>query len=76
MVGLQTLIDDGIMYFIPEPKSPHGVDVTPGGEYMVVSGKLDPHVTVYSIEKAEQAIANQDWVPDEYRAFPSSTSTP
>jgi nitrous-oxide reductase len=66
VVGLQTLIDDGIMYFIPEPKSPHGVDVTPGGEYMVVSGKLDPHVTVYSIEKTEQAIANQDWVPDEY----------
>jgi nitrous-oxide reductase len=33
---------------------------------MVVSGKLDPHVTVYSFEKIQQAIADQNWVPDDY----------
>jgi nitrous-oxide reductase len=66
VVGLQTLIDEGILYFVPEPKSPHGADVTPGGEYIVVSGKLDPHVSIYSFEKIQQAIADQNWVPDPY----------
>ncbi|MBX3385034.1 MAG: Sec-dependent nitrous-oxide reductase [Phycisphaeraceae bacterium] len=54
---LDTLIADGIMYFAPEPKSPHGVDVTPNGQFIVVAGKLDPHVTVYSIDKIKAAIA-------------------
>jgi nitrous-oxide reductase len=66
VVGLQTLIDEGILYFIPEPKSPHGVDVAPKGDYLVVSGKLDPHVTVYSFEKIQQAIADQNWEPDPF----------
>ncbi|MCC6320552.1 MAG: Sec-dependent nitrous-oxide reductase [Phycisphaerales bacterium] len=54
---LDTSVAEGILYFAPEPKSPHGVDVTPNGQYMVVAGKLDPHVTVYSIEKIKAAIA-------------------
>ena len=66
MIPLQTSIDEGLLYFIPEPKSPHGVDIAPGGDYMVVSGKLDPHVTVYSFEKVQDAIANEDWEPDQY----------
>ncbi len=66
VVALQTSIDEGLLYFVPEPKSPHGADVTPGGEYVVVSGKLDPHVSVYSFEKIQQAIADQNWQPDPY----------
>ena len=57
VIRLQTAIDEGLLYFTPEPKSPHGSDVTPGGEYIVVGGKLDPHVTVYSFEKIKAAIA-------------------
>ncbi len=59
VIMLDTSIADGILYFAPEPKSPHGVDVTPNGQYMVVAGKLDPHVTVYSIEKVKKAIADR-----------------
>ncbi len=66
IIPLQTLIDEGVLYFIPEPKSPHGSDVTPGGEYIVVSGKLDPHVTIYSFDKIQQAIADKNWEPDRY----------
>jgi nitrous-oxide reductase len=33
---------------------------------MVVAGKLDPQVTIYSIEKIEQAIADQNWEPDPF----------
>jgi len=57
VIRLDTAIDEGILYFTPEPKSPHGADVTPGGEFVVVGGKLDPHVTIYSVEKIEAAIA-------------------
>lgn len=57
VIPLETLTEEGVLYFVPEPKSPHGVDVTPNGEYLVISGKLDPHVTVYSVAKIEAAIA-------------------
>jgi nitrous-oxide reductase len=57
VISLQTAIDEGLLYFTPEPKSPHGSDVTPGGEYIVVGGKLDPHVTIYSFDKIQAAIA-------------------
>jgi nitrous-oxide reductase len=56
VIRLQTAIDENILYFAPEPKSPHGADVTPGGEYIVVGGKLDPHVTIYSFAKIKAAI--------------------
>ena len=66
MIPLETSIAEGLLYFVPEPKSPHGVDITPGGEYMVISGKLDPHVTVFSFEKIQAAIAAENWVPEQY----------
>lgn len=66
VIGLQTSIDEGLLYFVPEPKSPHGSDVTPKGDYIVVSGKLDPHVTIYSFEKMMKAIDEENWVLDPY----------
>lgn len=57
VIRLDTAAQEGIVYFTPEPKSPHGADVTPGGEYVVVGGKLDPHVTIYSFDKIQKAIA-------------------
>jgi len=56
VIRLQTAIDEGLLYFVPEPKSPHGVDVTPDGKEMVVSGKLDTHATVYSWAKVKALI--------------------
>ncbi|MBN8598978.1 MAG: Sec-dependent nitrous-oxide reductase [Planctomycetes bacterium] len=61
VIGLETSITEGLLYFAPEPKSPHGVDVTPDGKFMVVAGKLDPHVTVYSIDKVKKAIAEKKY---------------
>jgi nitrous-oxide reductase len=66
VIRLQTAIDEGILHFTPEPKSPHGSDVTPGGEYIVVGGKLDPHVTIYSFEKIKAAIAAGGHPTDDY----------
>lgn len=66
VIGLQTLIDEGVLYFIPEPKSPHGVDISPGGEFIVVSGKLDPHVTIYSFDKIQATIRDGNYEPDQF----------
>jgi nitrous-oxide reductase len=51
VIPLKTAIADKILYFTPETKSPHGVDVTPDGQYIVVNGKLDPHTTVLQLEE-------------------------
>jgi len=42
------------------------VDVAPGGDYIVVGGKLDPHVTVYSFEKIQKAIAAGNFERDPF----------
>jgi nitrous-oxide reductase len=57
VIPLPTVVADGLLHFVPESKSPHGVDLVPGGEYVIVSGKLDPHVSAYSVEKIKRAIA-------------------
>lgn len=56
VLSLQTAIDEGVLFFVGEPKSPHGVDVTPDGEELVISGKLDTHGTVYSFAKMKALI--------------------
>jgi nitrous-oxide reductase len=61
VIMLDTSFAEGLLHFAPEPKSPHGVDVTPNGQYMVVAGKLDPHVTVYSIDRIKKAIADRKY---------------
>jgi nitrous-oxide reductase len=61
VIPIQTAVEEGLLYFTPEPKSPHGADVTPDGTRIIVSGKLDPHATIYSFEKIQQAIANEDF---------------
>ncbi|MBS1951857.1 MAG: Nitrous-oxide reductase [Cytophagales bacterium] len=50
-----------IAYFIPCPKSPHGCDTDPSGEYIVASGKLAALIPVFSFKKIQDAIANKDF---------------
>jgi len=58
---------EGVVFLVPEPKSPHGVDVTPDGKFITVSGKLDTHTWVYSFDKLQQAIAAKKFAgKDEY----------
>jgi len=57
VIPLETAATEGVLHLIPEPKSPHGVDVAPDGQDIVVSGKLDTHATVYSTEKIKALIA-------------------
>ena len=45
-----------ICYMIPCPKSPHGCDVDPTGEFIVGSGKLAALIPVFSLIKLQAAI--------------------
>jgi nitrous-oxide reductase len=59
----------GIMYFLPTPKSPHGVDVDPSGEYLAAGGKLATVIPVHSFSKMLEAIENEDF-EDEINGIP------
>jgi nitrous-oxide reductase len=56
VIMMETAIKEGILFLVPENKSPHGVDVTPDGKFMIVAGKLDTHATVFSFDKIMAAI--------------------
>ncbi|HMR84060.1 MAG TPA: Sec-dependent nitrous-oxide reductase [Niabella sp.] len=59
-----------IVYFIPCPKSPHGCDVDPTGEYIVGSGKLAALLPVFSYDKIQKAIADQSFEQEKYAGLP------
>ncbi len=49
----------GLVYLLPTPKSPHGVDVDPTGEYIVAGGKLATVIPVHSATKMLKAIEDK-----------------
>lgn len=51
----------GLVYFLPTPKSPHGVDVDDTGKYIVGNGKLSADLTVHSFAKIQEAIAKESY---------------
>lgn len=53
-----------VVYYIPCPKSPHGVDVTPDGERIVASGKLAAVIPVFSFKKILSAIEGKQFEGD------------
>lgn len=58
-----------ICYMIPCPKSPHGCDVDPSGEFIVGSGKLAALIPVFSFDKIQKAIADKAYDGD-YQGIP------
>ncbi|HRG89443.1 MAG TPA: nitrous oxide reductase, partial [Chitinophagales bacterium] len=54
----------GVCYYIPCPKSPHGCDVDPTGEYICASGKLAAVIPVYSFSKIQKAIESKAFEGD------------
>ncbi|MAP80815.1 MAG: nitrous oxide reductase [Aequorivita sp.] len=56
----------GAVYFLPTPKSPHGCDVDPTGEYIIGNGKLSADLTVHSFSKMIDAIENEKFDGEAY----------
>lgn len=56
----------GAIYLLPTPKSPHGCDVNPTGEYIVGNGKLSADLTVHSFDKMINAIEEKKFDGEAY----------
>lgn len=56
----------GLVYFMPTPKSPHGCDVDPSGEYIIGSGKLAAELTIHSFSKMKKAIEGKKFDGEAY----------
>jgi nitrous-oxide reductase len=69
MIGGVKVIDPkdapGVVFLIPCSKSPHGVDVSPDGKYIIGSGKLQSITTAFNMEKVLTAVENKDFTGDE-----------
>ncbi|GAB1448139.1 MAG: Sec-dependent nitrous-oxide reductase [Bacteroidetes bacterium] len=52
---------EGLVYFMPCPKSPHGCDVDPTGKFIIGSGKLAAIIPVFSFDKIQKAIAEKTY---------------
>ena len=59
VIPLDVAAAEGVIFLAPEPRSPHGVDIAPTGDYITVAGKLDPHATVYGFDLIKKAIENK-----------------
>jgi nitrous-oxide reductase len=51
----------GLIYYLPTPKSPHGVDVDDTGNYIIGAGKLSADITAHSFDKMLTAIENSSF---------------
>lgn len=56
---------EGVMYYVPLAKSPHGIDVDPTGRWIVGGGKLEPSATVFDFEAFLEAVENEDFEGEE-----------
>jgi len=56
----------GLVYLLPTPKSPHGCDVDPSGEYIVGNGKLSANLTIHSFTKMLAAIEAKKFDGEAY----------
>ncbi len=57
---------EGVIYYLPTPKSPHGADVNPTGEYIVPGGKLSSTIVVHSFAKMLDAIEAEAFEGEAY----------
>lgn len=51
----------GVIYYVPIPKSPHGIDTDPSGKWIVAGGKLQPTASVVNFEKFRAAVEKKDF---------------
>ncbi|AXH12835.1 Sec-dependent nitrous-oxide reductase [Halarcobacter bivalviorum] len=61
VIPIDVAVKNNALFLIPEAKSPHGVDVSPDGRYIIVCGKLDTHASVYDFRKIKKLIDNKEY---------------
>lgn len=61
---------EGVAFYLPTPKSPHGVDIDPTGGYIVAGGKLAAVIPVHSFEKMQNAITSKFFESQSFGGIP------
>ncbi|MDD2448522.1 MAG: Sec-dependent nitrous-oxide reductase [Sulfurimonas sp.] len=70
VIPMDVAVKHDALFLIPEPKSPHGVDVSPDGEYITVCGKLDTHASVYKWSKIKKLIKDKKYIGKDPYGIP------
>lgn len=70
VVTIDAAVKGGALFLLPEAKSPHGVDVTPDGKYIIIGGKLDTHVTIFDFEKIKAQIDKKEFASKDQYGIP------
>ena len=70
VVPISVAVANNALFLIPEPKSPHGVDVSPDGRYIIVGGKLDTHASVYDFRKIKSLIDKKEFAAKDPFGIP------
>ena len=70
IIPMSVAVANNALFLIPEPKSPHGVDVSPDGEYITVCGKLDTHASVYKWSKIKKLIKSKKYIGKDPYGIP------
>ena len=70
VIPMDVAVKNDALFLIPEPKSPHGVDVSPDGEYITVCGKLDTHASVYKWSKIKKLIDDKKYAGKDPYGIP------
>lgn len=70
VVTIDAAVKGGALFLLPEAKSPHGVDVTPDGKYIIIGGKLDTHVTIFDFAKIKEQIDKKEFTSKDSYGIP------
>lgn len=70
IIPINVAVANDALFLIPEPKSPHGVDVSPDGEYITVCGKLDTHASVFKWSKIKELIKSKKYAGKDPYGIP------
>lgn len=70
IIPMDIAVKNEALFLIPEPKSPHGVDVSPDGKYLIVCGKLDTHASVYDFKKIKEQIDKKEYIGKDPYGIP------
>ena len=70
IIPMNVAVANDALFLIPEPKSPHGVDVSPDGEYITVCGKLDTHASVFKWSKIKELIKSKKYAGKDPYGIP------
>ena len=70
IVTIDAAVKAGALFLIPEAKSPHGVDVSPDGRYIIIGCKLDTHSSVYDFKKIKELIDKKEYAGKDPYGIP------